>query len=113
MSAIRILQLLVCANAALLVIQSIRVIATYSAVYAVTEGPRRQLPLHVWLIATSYLIFVLGTTYFLLVSGQPNALTRVILYGAAGVVGQFSLYNVLSYERRRYSEYTRFTDPDV
>lgn len=109
---IRIIQYFVIANAFFLVIQSIRVIATYSAVYTLTKGDKRQLPLHVWLIATSYLIFVLSTTYFLVVAGAPNAEARTLFYGSAGLLGQYALWNVLSYERRRYSKVTNFQDPD-
>lgn len=108
---VRILQYLVLLNGFILAVQSIRVIATYSAVYSLTKGPKRQLPLHVWLIATSYLIYALSTSFFLVVGGQQNALGRVIFYGTAGLIGQYALWHVLSYERRRYSTVTNFQDP--
>lgn len=108
---IRLLQYVIVVNSLLLVGQCVRVIATYSAVYHLTpDKHRRQLPLHVWLIATSYLIFVLATTFYLFVNGAPNALGRAIFYGTAGLIGQYALWQVLQYDRRRYSRLTNFTD---
>lgn len=113
MSIVRFMQYCVAANAVLLIVQSVRVIAVYSAVYSLTPDiSKRQLPLHVWLIATSYLIYVIATTYFLLFVPTSYALSRVLLYGAAGLLGQYSLWNVLQYDRRRYSRLTNFVDDD-
>lgn len=112
MTALRILQLLVVLNAVGLIIQSVRIIAVYSSIHAVTEGPRGQLPLHVWTIATSYLIFVCGTSYLLVVDPSFHGITRVVLYGAAGVMGQYALWNLLSYERRRLTAATNFGTDD-
>lgn len=113
MSALRILQLLVIANSVLLVIQSVRVIAVYSAVFTLTKGSRRQLPLHVWLIALSYLIYSSTTGYYLFSTPIPNAYGRTLLYGTAGIIGQYALFNVLSYERRKYTEATNYIEPDA
>lgn len=111
--SIRTIQYLVMANAALLILQSVRVISVYSAVYSLTKGPKRQLPLHVWLIATSYLIYVLGTTYLLYVNGEEvETILRTVLFGVAGLVGQYALWNVLQHEHRRYSKVTNFVDED-
>lgn len=112
MSYIRLLQYFVIVNAAVLIVQTARVIAVYSAVYSLTpKNVRRQLPLHVWLIATSYLIYVCGTTYLLIVNGSTfAALARTVFYGLAGAIGQYALWNVLVYERRRYSLATSYTD---
>ena len=108
-AVLRALQYLVIGNAVLLIVQTVRVIAVYSAVYSLTENrARRQLPLHVWLIASSYLIYLLGTTYFLALAGQQNAGARSVVYGIAGLIGQYALWNVLSYERRQYSKVTNF-----
>lgn len=106
-------EFLVALNGVILTIQSIRVVATYSAVYSLSEKNwRRQLPLHVWLIALSYGIYAASTTYFLLVGGQQNALGRTLFYGTAGLIGQYALWQVLGYERRRYSKVTNFIDPE-
>lgn len=114
MTIVRTVQYLVIANALFLVFQSVRVISIYSAVYTLTKGKKRQLPLHVWLIAVSYMIYVLATTYFLYVNGaEQQSLSRAIFYGVAGIIGQVALWNVLSYERRRYSEVTNVTDEDA
>lgn len=110
MSTVRFVQYLVMANAVLLVAQSLRVISIYSAVYTLTKGPKRQLPHHVWLIATSFLIYVLASTYFLWTTPAFQGLGRAVLYGIAGLIGQYALWNILSYERRRYSSATNFMD---
>lgn len=110
MTLLRFFEYLVILNGAILIAQSVRVIAVYSTVYALTKGDRRQLPLHVWLIATSFLIYVIGTSLLLVVSPDIYALSRVIFYGVAGAIGQYALFNVLAYERRRYSEATNFMD---
>lgn len=114
MNAIRFIQYLIIANALLLIIQTVRVIAIYSAVYSLTKDQgKKQLPLHVWLIATSYLIYVLGTTYFLYINGaQYQSLSRAIVYGTSGLIGQYALWNVLQYDRRRLSEATSFQDDE-
>lgn len=110
---VRWIEFLVILNAAFLVIQSCRVIAVYSAVYSLTENKEKaQLPLHVWLIATSHLIYVIGTSVFMIVEPEPHGLARAIGYGIAGAIGQYALWNVLSYERRRYSKVTSFIDPE-
>lgn len=114
MSAVRFVQLLVVANAVMLIVQSVRVIAVYSAVHSLIEDrAKRQLPLHVWLIATSYLLYVLGTTYFIFTTPEPNGLARAILYAVSGLIGQYALWNVLSFERRRYSKVTSFIDDEA
>lgn len=114
MSIIRFIQFVIIVNAVGLILQSVRVIATYSAVYTLTKDHhRRQLPLHVWVIALSYLIYVISTTYFLYVNGETvQVLPRTILFGASGVLGQYALWNVLKYDRRRYSQATNFMDSD-
>jgi lysylphosphatidylglycerol synthetase-like protein (DUF2156 family) len=110
---IRILQYLVIANGLLLVLQSVRVIAVYSAVYSLTKNKdKRLLPLHVWLMAISYLIFVGTTSFYLLTAPTQNATGRTVLYGVAGLLGQYALLNVLRYDRRKISAATNFQDPD-
>lgn len=113
MTTIRFIQYMIVTNALLLIFQTIRVIAIYSAIYSLTsDRVKRQLPLHVWLIATSYLIYALGTTYILYVAPDFNVYLRTTLFGVAGTLGQYAIWNVLSYERRRYTEATNFADSD-
>lgn len=112
MTLSRVLQILVATNAIALLLQCVRVIAVYSAVYSLTTGPKRQLPFHVWLMATSYLIYVFGTTVFVALSNVPNAVPRLVTYLAAGVLGQYALYQVLAYDRRKYSKLTNFKADD-
>lgn len=109
---INILRYLVLANAALLIVQSVRVISVYSAVYSLTSGPKRQLPLHVWLIATSYLIYAAGTSFFL-ITGIGHELSRTLIYGAAGLLGQYALHQVLQYDRRKLTAATNFSEDEV
>lgn len=98
------LRILLVVNSLILVVQSVRIIAVYSAIYSLTSGPKRQLPLHVWLIAVSYLIYVLGTTYFTFtIHFQGQTFVRNYIYIVAGLIGQYSLWNVLSYERRKFT----------
>lgn len=112
MTLLRVLQYLVIANGVVLTLVAVRVIATYSAVWAMTpEVKRKQLPLHVWLIASSYLIYVASTTWLLVVT-PVYGISRTIFYGAAGLIGQFALFNVLSYERRKLTAATSFQDQD-
>lgn len=113
MSLVRILELLVVANALVLVVQSLRVVAVYSAVYALTKGERRQLPLHVWLMALSFMLYVGGTSYYLVTIGGPAAVGRIAIYGTAGLLAQYGLWNVLRFDRRRYSAVTNFQDLSV
>lgn len=113
MSLRQILIAAVVANAVVLLIQSIRVISVYSSVYTLSPKDwRRQLPLHVWLMATSFFIYVGGSTYFML-AGAGNEIARAIVYGTGGLVAQYSLLKILSYDRRRYSAATNFQDPHV
>lgn len=103
----------VIANAVLLLLQTIRVISVYSAVYTLSPKDwRRQLPLHVWLMATAFFIYVGGTTWFLLV-GAGHELSRGIIYGTGGLIAQYALWNILKYDRRRYSAATNFQDPHI
>lgn len=110
---IRILQYLVVINGVVLVLQSARVIAVYSAVFSLTKDEhKRMLPLHVWLMALSYLIFAGTTSFYMLVNPAPNALGRTILYGVAGLLGQYALVNVLRYDKRKLSKITNFQEPE-
>jgi hypothetical protein len=107
----RVVQYIVIANALLLILQTVRCIATYSAVYSLSERNwRRQLPLHVWLVSTSYLMYLATTTYYLYVTPEPSGVSRTVLYLASGLIGQYALWNVLSYDRRRYSSETNFSE---
>lgn len=101
MTAQDLFRYLVIGNAVLLVGQAVRVIAVYSSVYVVSRGTSRRLPLHVWTIAVSYLVFVFATTLMLMLQPERVDLGVVLLYGLAGFMGQFALYNVLGYERAR------------
>lgn len=100
-------------NGIVLIVQSIRVVAVYSAVYSLSPKDwRSQLPLHVWLMALSFFIYVFGTTLFLVI-GNGNEPPRIVIYGSAGLIAQYGLWNVLKYDRRRYSMVTNFQDPHI
>lgn len=100
MSGFEILRYLVIVNAVVLILQTIRLIAAYGATYSLMpRGLHRVLPLYVWLIATSYLIYLCGTTFYLVQQSGPNIATRCVLYGLAGAFGQYALWNLLRNER--------------
>lgn len=112
MDSIDILLAIVVVNGVVLVVQSARVVALYSSIYTLSPKDwKRQLPLHVWLMALSFGIYVAGTTYFLVASSMNHVLSRLLIYGAAGLIAQYALFNVLQYDRRRYSKVTNFRDP--
>ena len=113
MTIVEILRLAVSVNAVLLLVQSIRVIATYQAVYVLSPKDwKRQLPLHVWLMALAFFMYVAVTAVMLYINdGALNV--RVIIYGIAGGIAQYALWNILKYDRRRYSRVTNFQDPDT
>ena len=113
MTVVHVLQYLVVANALLLVVQTLRVIAVYAAVYSLTKDERRQLPLHVWIMASSFFLYLAGTSYFMLTTPDVNAIPRTAIYGVAGILAQYGLWNVLQYDRRRYSAVTGFQDETV
>lgn len=100
-------------NSIVLMVQSLRVVAVYSAVYSLSPKDwRNQLPLHVWLMALSFFFYVFGSSLFLLI-GDGKELFRCVIYGSAGLIAQYGLWNVLKYDRRRYSKVTNFQDPHV
>jgi hypothetical protein len=113
MTVLEVVRALVLLNGVLLVLQSLRVVSVYSAVYTLTKDERRQLPLHVWLMALSFAMYVGGTTYFLFRAENDNLLGRLLLYGVAGAIAQYGLWNVLQYDRRRYSRVTHFQDTEA
>lgn len=112
MTLTRILQWIVVGNSALLMVQTVRVISVYSAIFSLTRGKKRQLPLHVWMIATSYLIYSTVTGYLLATTPEPNGFWRAIFFGTAGLIGQYALWNILSYDRRRLSVASTMEDMD-
>lgn len=101
----------VVANAVVLLGISVYVIALYGAVYSATkERDTRQLPLHIWLVATSLLGYVAGSTYFLLVDPSYYEWPRLAVYGISGLLANYGLSNVLRYERRKLIHATGYMD---
>jgi len=110
-SAARVLQFIVVANSAVLAGITIYVISLYGAVYAATKDHgARQLPLHVWMVATSLLGYVVTTSYWLITTPEPNGLMRAILYGSFGLLANVGLSNVLRYDRRKLTKATGYME---
>lgn len=113
MDIIEVLRWFVVINGAFLMFQALQVAAVYSSVYSLSPNDwRKQLPLHVWLMAFSFFMYVAGTSYYLIIAGG-NVVGRLCVYGIAGVIAQYGLWNVLKYDRRRYSKVTNFQDPHI
>jgi hypothetical protein len=113
MDGIAFLKWIIIVNSIVLAVQSLRVVAVYSSVYSLSPKDwRKQLPLHVWMMALSFFIYV-GTSTYYLVARQDAELIRIVLYGAAGFIAQYGLWNVLKYDRRRYSTVTNYRDPHI
>jgi len=104
---------LVIGNGVVLAVQALRVVSVYSSVYSLSPKDwRKQLPLHVWLMALSFFIYVATSSVYLAIR-QDQELVRVLAYGLAGAIAQYGLWNVLKYDRRRYSKVTNFQDPYI
>ena len=107
-----ILKWVVLGNALLLLVQCVRVVSLYAAIYSLSPHDwRRQLPLHVWIMALSFTFYVAVTSYFIFVA-LDHQWTRLALYGTAGFLAQYGLWNILQYDSRRYSMATNFRDTD-
>lgn len=104
---------LVTLNAAVLMVQTIRVIATYGAIYSLTKDRgAKLLPLHVWIVAFALLGYVFTTTYFLIVTPDRDIVIRAVLYGTFGLMANYGLSNVMRYDRRKLTAATQYLDQD-